>query len=318
MRWDFHIVGTPMEVIIQWESYAMARQAVFRQRNGFTLIEMLVVISIIALLIALLLPALGQAREAAIKAVCGSNLRQIGIAYNTYAGDGQGWFPVTKYTENFYGSTAYFRGQYQDEWTRQQGFGNNSPASSGYHRPGPTVLAPAYGAPGMFFCGKNNDLGEKSLDFGYWRQFAKFLDAWTVTGHDWNSQTGFSPNWPGNRYISYHISSRGGQISGGIPRWIGPMNQNDPVFLPIASDMGRTYGVEPDDEDYVSLGGGNYDWHSPKHLGGNQNVAVDGSVKTIRLDGRTDFSDLKIENDNHGVRHVVWEGDQAALRGLMD
>jgi prepilin-type N-terminal cleavage/methylation domain-containing protein len=55
------------------------------RRRAFTLVELLVVIAIIAVLIALLLPAVQAAREAARRSQCQSNLRQLGIALNTYA-----------------------------------------------------------------------------------------------------------------------------------------------------------------------------------------------------------------------------------------
>jgi len=61
--------------------------------RGFTLVELLVTIAIIALLAGLLLPALATAKQAGFKASCVSNLRQVGIAIHSYASDSDGNIP---------------------------------------------------------------------------------------------------------------------------------------------------------------------------------------------------------------------------------
>jgi prepilin-type N-terminal cleavage/methylation domain-containing protein/prepilin-type processing-associated H-X9-DG protein len=63
-------------------------------RTGFTLIELLVVIAIIALLIGILLPALGKARDSARVVKCASNARQYSLAAFAYAVDSKDWLPL--------------------------------------------------------------------------------------------------------------------------------------------------------------------------------------------------------------------------------
>jgi len=64
-----------------------------RDRSGFTLVELLVVVAVLAVLAAILLPVFGKAKECAQQARCASNLRQFGASFTMYADDWGGFYP---------------------------------------------------------------------------------------------------------------------------------------------------------------------------------------------------------------------------------
>lgn len=85
------------------------------QKNGFTLVELLVVIGIIALLISVLLPALNKARQQANFVDCKARLRQIGQSLSIYVVDSKGLMPWGVLNRNLAGDTAPFNATPSDQ-----------------------------------------------------------------------------------------------------------------------------------------------------------------------------------------------------------
>ncbi len=139
-------------------------------RNGFTLIELLVVIAVIALLIGILLPALGKARETARTTKCLSNVRQLTISLTQYAQDFKFKFPPSL-------SPGPSLAQY---WYDMPRIGQYLPQIVFIDRPtgGYETIAG-----GVMQCPQHVE-GARSYGMNRWAQ-----SAWGVSGGNFNSPT---------------------------------------------------------------------------------------------------------------------------------
>jgi prepilin-type N-terminal cleavage/methylation domain-containing protein/prepilin-type processing-associated H-X9-DG protein len=134
---------------------------------GFTLIELLVVIAIIAILAAMLLPALTRAKAQAVSTACKNHLHQMGLALKMYIGDNNSKYPLGSYWTNgalnsVIGWPELLRPYYSIDWTNRA-----------YHCPGYRgyVAAPYDMAPrgtSANYWGSYGYNAEGSWTWGYW------------------------------------------------------------------------------------------------------------------------------------------------------
>ena len=298
-----------------------------KSQTGFTLVELLVVISIIALLIALLLPALAKAKQLAVRTQGASNMRQIGIALHEYADIYRGQYPLANTSNfNFADSTGG-----NPPWAGLStlfvagGYAPYPAGTSQSFNPQPGVLTPNAAGISLLFSPDLNSGFAQSVQFpasayntqglcNHWSA-ALGLSYWADEGEDYSPAYDYSPIWNGGPVLwAADMQSPNG--GGPVGRYnpdplhvpaLNPQSGNGTILVTdTALFTGPFIGTEPKqgltnfwmtgaDSNYVDGGSGDNALPAGEH-----EMYNDGSVRWVPI------SDIRVRFSWVGIAYEGW------------